>query len=278
MTNGSLSSLLAERYWTAAPVVAPRAEGGSGVLRSLLGHRSVREYSHAPIEEETLALLVAAAQSAASSSNLQLWSVVAVRDAERRRALSDLAGGQRHVRECPLFLAWIADLDRPRRLAESRGIQSEGLAFLEMFVMALVDATLAAQNAVVAAESLGLGTVYIGSLRNHPDRVAELLRLPPMSFAVFGLCVGWPKGNDEVVKPRLPQDVVLHHEQYGAPTPSTESIEKYDAIMGDFYVRTGMDIAGGWSRHSAERISSARALRGRDRLSDVLKLLGFTLR
>jgi hypothetical protein len=99
-----------------------------------------------------------------------------------------------------------------------------------------------------------------------------------MSFAVFGLCVGWPKRNDEVVKPRLPQEVVLHRERYGAPAASTEGIEKYDAIMKDFYARTGMDIAGGWSRHSAERISSAQALRGRDRLSNALKLLGFALR
>ncbi|HTB76183.1 MAG TPA: nitroreductase family protein, partial [Polyangiaceae bacterium] len=146
-----------------------------------------------------------------------------------------------------------------------------------MFVMAIVDATLAAQNAVVAAESLGLGTVYIGGLRNHPERVAELLRLPPMSFAVFGLCIGWPARKSEVVKPRLPQKVVLHRETYAASGPS-DGIDEYDAVMEEFYARTGMGVAGGWSRHSAERISSPAALRGRDRLSSALQLLGFPLR
>jgi nitroreductase len=59
-----------------------------------------------------------------------------------------------------------------------------------MFLMAAIDTALAAQNAVVAAESLGLGTVYIGALRNQPERVAQVLGLPHKSFAVFGLCVG----------------------------------------------------------------------------------------
>jgi hypothetical protein len=182
------------------------------------------------------------------------------------------------VLECPLFLAWIADLHRPAHVAESRGVPGEGLEFLEMFVMAVVDATLAAQNAVVAAEAIGLGTVYIGGLRSHSERVAEVLGLPQMSFAVFGLCVGWPNRSAEAVKPRLPQGVVLHRERYALASRATDAIGNYDATMDDFYARTGMGVAGGWSLHSAQRFSSAAALRGRDRLSAALRLLGFGLR
>jgi nitroreductase len=278
MTSPSLSALVAERYGArGTDAHEPTAHGGRDVLRTLLGHRSVRDYSTSPIGDETLGLLLAAAQSAASSSNLQLWSVVAIEDPERKRAVSELAGRQRHIVDCPLFLAWIADLHRTAVLAEARKIPHEGLDFLEMFVMAVVDAALAAQNAVVAAESLGLGTVYIGGLRNHPEQLAELLRLPPMSFAVFGLCVGWPDRKAEVVKPRLPQNVVLHRETYRASAPS-DGIDEYDAVMEAFYARTGMGVAGGWSEHSAQRVSSPAALRGRDRLSSALRLLGFPLR
>jgi len=98
-----------------------------------------------------------------------------------------------------------------------------------------------------------------------------------MSFAVFGLCVGWPGRKQEVVKPRLPQRVVLHRETYESAAPS-DGIDEYDAITEGFYARTGMRVASGWSQHSAQRVSSSAALRGRDRLGAALRHLGFPLR
>jgi Nitroreductase family len=88
----------------------------AAVLPHLLEHRSVRQYSAEPLPEGTVERLVAAAQSAASSSNLQLWSVISVEDAELRRLLSEAAGKQAHIRECPTFLVWIADLHRAASL------------------------------------------------------------------------------------------------------------------------------------------------------------------
>ena len=98
-----------------------------------------------------------------------------------------------------------------------------------------------------------------------------------MSFAVFGLCVGWPGRKQEVVKPRLPQRVVLRRETYESASPS-DGIDEYDAITEGFYARTGMRVASGWSQHSAQRVSSSAALRGRDRLGAALRHLGFPLR
>jgi nitroreductase len=104
----------------------------------------------------------------------------------------------------PLYIAWVADLSRNERLSEAEKINFETLLWLETFMVACIDAALAAQNAVVAAQSLGLRTVYIGAMRNDPARVAELLGLPPRAFVVFGLCVGYadPTAKNEV-KPRL---------------------------------------------------------------------------
>ncbi len=184
-------------------------------LNTLLSHRSIRAYLPDLLPSGTLETLVAAAQSASTSSNLQTWSVVAVEDANRKEKLSQLAGNQAHIRQCPLFLVWLADLARLTHIAESRGLPHEGLDYLEMFLMATIDAALAAQNATVAAESLGLGTVYIGAMRNHPEAVAEVLNLPPHVFAVFGLCVGYPDQTiAAAIKPRLPQSSVLHRETY----------------------------------------------------------------
>ncbi|MEF2985466.1 nitroreductase family protein, partial [Pseudomonas aeruginosa] len=96
----------------------------------------------------------------ASSSNLQTWSVVAVQDPDRKARLAELAGNQGHIREAPLFLVWVADLARTRAVATAAGSPAEGLDYLESLLVAVIDAALAAQNAVVALESLGLGAVY----------------------------------------------------------------------------------------------------------------------
>lgn len=248
------------------------------VLEKLLAHRSVRAYSSEPLPSGTLETLVAAAQSAASSSNLQLWSVVAVEDAERRQRLSVLAGDQAHIRQAPLFLVWLADLARLRRVAAQRGIPAEGLDYLEMFVMATVDATLAAQNAVIAAESLGLGTVYIGALRNHPEKVAAELNLPESVFPVFGLVVGYPDPQvTPAIKPRLPQDAVLHRETYTLESQD-DAVRRYDRIMAAFYAEQDMATPGDWSEHSARRVSSPEKLASRARLKETLNALGFKLR
>src|SRR6201987_28366 len=137
----------------------PGVSAWNDVLATLLSHRSVRAYQSTPLPEGTLELIVAAAQSAATSSNLQTWSVVAVEDPDRKAKLSAVAANQAHIRECPLFLVWLADLARVDHLANSRGISLAALPFVETFLIAVIDAALAAQNAVVAAESLGLSTV-----------------------------------------------------------------------------------------------------------------------
>jgi nitroreductase len=246
-------------------------------LETLLSHRSVRAYTSQALPEHALETLVAAAQSAATSSNLQLWSAVAVEDSERRTRLSALAGNQGQIRQAPLFLVWLADLARLKHVAIAKNISADGLDYLEMFTMAVVDAGLAAQNAVIAAESLGLGTVYIGALRNKPEQVAAELGLPEGVFPVFGLCIGHPDpAATPSIKPRLPQQVVLHREQYHLESQD-DGIERYDTAMSDFYSRQYMTTSGNWSLHSAKRISSPERLSGRDRLKEALNALGFKL-
>ncbi|MEU0794211.1 nitroreductase family protein [Amycolatopsis sp. NPDC005961] len=142
--------------------------------------------------ESTLTALIGAAQSAPTSSNLQLWSVVAVRDPDRRARLAEIAGGQQHVVEAPLVLVWLADRARAGRIAAEADAPGDGADYLEAGVVAVVDVALAAQNASPAAESLGLGTVFLGALCDDPLAVAAELRLRTHVFPVFGLVVGDP--------------------------------------------------------------------------------------
>lgn len=250
----------------------------SPVIESLLGHASVRSYLPTPVSDDQLAAIIAAAQSAANSSNLQVWSVVAVRDAGRRAALAECAGGQTHVREAPLQLVWLADLARLERVAQSVDRPSIALDYTELFLTGVIDAALAAQNAVAAAESLGLGTVYIGGMRNQPEAVAELLNLPPKVVAVFGMCVGTPDpAKPAAVKPRPAQSVVLHHEGYSLEAQDA-GIEAYNQAMAAFYTEQNMNVHGTWAVHSAKRVAGPESMSGRDRLVAALHARGFSLK
>src|SRR5690606_15454775 len=106
-------------------------------------------------------------------SNLQTWSVVSVEDAARKDRLAHLAGNQEHIRRCPVFLVWVADLARHKAQGVKHGVAHDALAYMEAFLIAAIDSALAAQNAAVAAESMGLGVVYIGGMRNQPEEVAK---------------------------------------------------------------------------------------------------------
>jgi nitroreductase len=250
----------------------------SPVIEHLLGHRSVRAYLPDPVDDDQLAAIIAAAQSASSSSNLQAWSVVAVRDPARKAKLAELAAGQSMVAEAPLQLVWIADLARLERLTKMTERPDGALDYLEAFLMGAIDAALAAQNAAAAAESLGLGIVFVGSMRDKPLEVAELLGLPPKTVAVFGMCVGSPDpAHPTSIKPRLPQSVVLHHERYSLDTQEP-GIESYNAAMARFYEQQKMNVRGTWAVHSSKRIAGAETLSGRDKLADYLHERGFALK
>lgn len=271
----TIADLLSARYGA----VDPPAPGPSNeVIRTLLNHRSVRSFlPDRALPAGTLETLVAAASSASTSSNLQTWSVVAVQEPERKARLSVLAANQKFIRDAPLLLVWIADLSRLERLGQARGKEMEGVPYLEAFILALVDAALAAQNAVTAAESLGLGCVYIGAMRNRPAEVAAELKLPPNAMAAFGLSVGWPDPAVRTeIKPRLPLSLVLHRETYGAPAEA-EEVARYDAALAEFSRRNGMGDTA-WTPRVLQRIGTLAGLTGRDRMREVLTAMGFGLR
>lgn len=263
--------LLTARYGAAdAPATGPVND----VIRALFAHRSVRGYLPTALPAGTVETLVAAAQSAATSSNMQYWSVVAVTDPGTKALMAEVAGGQAHIRECPLLLVFLADQSRLNRVISAAGKTMPTLDYQEAFTVAAIDAALAAQNATVAAESLGLGTVYIGALRNDPEKVAAAIGLPAHVMAVFGLCVGYPDpARLSDIKPRLPQSSVLFHERY-APQGEAAAVARYDEVLGAFSRRQGM-ASESWTGRVLQRLSGSN---GREGMRAAMRRLGFELK
>ena len=210
-------------------------------------------------------------------AGLEAWSVVAVTDRERKARLAELASPNPQILSAPLFLVWLADLSRLREIATESGKTGEGLDYFESFLLATIDAALAAQNALVALESLGLGSCYIGGIRNHPAEVGELLGLPPEALALFGMTVGYPDPAIETeIKPRLPQSLVLHRERYQTASRSSE-LATYDDTMRSFQTGQGMAVRG-WTKVIADRIADTASLKGRHVLLDVVRRMGFKVK
>ncbi len=255
----------------------PSSARTNAVIETILSHRSVRHYLSKPLPDGVIETLVAAAQSAPTSSNLQAFSVVAVQDPDRRARLAALAGDQQHIIQAPLLFVWLADFFRLRSVAGRVGRSSIGLDYVETFLIAVIDAALAAQNAVVALESLGLGACYIGAFRNDPEGVSAELGLPPETIAVFGLTVGYPDpARLADVKPRLPQEIVLHRERYDQALQSA-LLNDYNQALRAFQAEQSLPQID-WTEQAAARVATPEALKGRHRLKQTIRRLGFALR
>lgn len=251
------------------------------VISAIHEHGSVRRYLPDPVPADHIEAIVAAAQRASTSSNLQAWSVVAVADPAKREKLAELCGDQGHIAQAPVFLAWCADLARLDRVCELRGYR-QSTDYLESFLVAAIDAAIAAQNAAVAAESLGLGICYIGAIRNDPHAVVELLELPALTFPVTGMTVGWP-AIDPPLRPRLALDAVLHREHYDI-TRRDQLLHDYDQAMIATGIYQGRQVPVpdkpdlmedyGWLEHTARRVAQP----ARTAMREEVEGQGFGLR
>ncbi len=244
-------------------------------------HASVRRYKPDPVPAALIETIVAAGQRASTSSNLQTYSVVVLTEAADRQRMAELCGNQKHIAEAPVFLAWIADLARLDRACQLRGY-TQDTAYLESFLIAATDAVIAAQNAALAAESLGLGICYIGSIRNRPQEVIQMLGLPRLTFPITGMTVGWPE-RPAKVKPRLPLKAILHWDRYD-PSAYDEALAEYDQAMMATGLYEGRQVPFpgkppvvenyGWTEHSARRVARAE----RTDLRAVIEQQGFGLK
>lgn len=246
----------------------------SPVIAQQLQHRSVRRFLDTPVTDAQLEAIIGVAQRASTSSNQQVWSVIAVRDADRKRRISEAIGSHHYVEHAPVLLVWIADLARSEELIRSQGVEPEALDYMEVTLLAALDTGIAAQNALLAAESLGFGGLFIGGIRNNPEVVIAELELPQRVFPVVGMALGVPDPAEGTgIKPRLPLSGVLHRETYD-PERWREATAEYENSYRNYFETQGVPNRS-WARTVAGRLGPVSGLHGRHVMRDVLRGQGF---
>ncbi len=223
----------------------------NATINQLLNHRSVRKFTEQTVDTEVLESVLKSAQAASTSSFLQAYSIVNISKGPAREALTTYCGDQPWVANAPVFLVFLADFNRLHRLCDMAEKPYDG-GWTEQTLIGTVDAAIAAQNALVAAESLGLGGVYIGGIRNCPDEVSKLLKLPAEVYPVVGLCLGYPEKLPEI-KERMPIEMLVHEEVYHDVDQAV--LEAYDDRITAYYTRrTKGKITDSWTASVAKKL------------------------
>jgi FMN reductase (NADPH) len=203
-------------------------------------HRSVRRYRPDPPSAKHIQAAVTAGQAASTSSAVQAYCLIRVTDEARRQRLVELTGGQEKVAACGAFFVVCGDTRRHRLAASREGMPYE--ARFEAFLVAVIDASLFAQNLALAFESMGYGICYIGGLRNQLGEVDAVLELPEGVYPLYGLCVGIPASDaDATRRPRLPIDAVLFEDAYPTDDRMREFIDTYDEAYAAYLEQRGAE-------------------------------------
>jgi len=246
------------------------------VLESIFKHQSIRKYKNQPLEDEKLQLILKAAQAAPNWCNAQHYSIIVVKDQARKEKLAEWCYNQPYIASCSAFLVFCADFYRTVYAFEKAGKDPEFIKkYVEQLDTVFVcshEAAIAMENAIVAADSMGLGTVPIGLIRKSSLEVVEELGLPKYVIPIVGLCVGYPDDNPGV-KPRLPTPTVCFEEKYDTSKCKAgvdEFDEQYRKYLSE---RTSNKHDENWSNGLADKYTKFYGLYEQD--YDLLKQQGF---
>ena len=213
-------------------------------LATALAHRSIRKFTQQPIATEILESLMDAGRMASTSNNLQCVSIIRITDTTIRAGIRRAASDMAYVTDCAEFLLFCMDFYKAKTILPEAQVD-----WAEVSIIGALDTGIMAQNVLLAAESLGLGGVFIGALRNDIEAVAALVGLPEYCVPLVGLCLGYPD-QEPPLKPRLPRELMFFENRYAAPNPDV--VAQYDAQLRDYYLaRSGKDLDWSYSIRKA---------------------------
>ena len=231
-------------------------------LRAIIGRRSIRKFSKKKISKELLTLLLTAAQSAPSKSNLQQYSILIIDDQKLKNQISNLIGNTKWALSAPVFLLFLADMRRNIKITNDRGYTYKNNN-VDTFMNSVIDSALSMQSFICAAEASGLGICPISMIRNIIEEIRVLCKLPDGVFPIAGLALGWPDEKSPV-SIRMSQNIVIHNDHYNEDNLFNK-INDYDSRVYDVAPISkekqrhvdiyGVAKKGTWSENMARQLS-----------------------
>ena len=195
-------------------------KGSNPVLQTMLNHKSVRNYQEKMPDEEAIEKIVRAGQQAPFVS--QLYSILLARKGDK----NNIAFG------APLLFTLCVDIHKLKKVMEKRGWELV-TNDISLLIFGIQDAAYLGQNMVTAAESLGLGTCFLGGAPYYADKIREEYELPDKVFPLVQLVMGYP-AEEKPPRPRYPLDFVLFEDKY--PEFSEEQLAEAMEVMDQGYL------------------------------------------
>lgn len=184
-------------------------------IQTILGRSSLRKYADEPVTDEELNLILQSAMRAPTSSNLMLYSIIHVTDQAKKEALVDTCHQQRFIAKAPVVLLFVADFQRLSDYFDAHGVRALSAPKESELVLAMIDTIAAAENAVIAGESLGIGSCYIGYVLDNYQVHKEMFQLPELVFPMALLTMGHiPEGYERPRTTRYAQDLIVFENDY----------------------------------------------------------------
>ena len=245
----------------------------AAALKPIVERKSIRKFERKPVSKKILEKLVEAGQRAPSNCGVQPYSLIVVDDDEKRELIFDAIGRQGCMEEAPVWIIICCDWARPLKLFEMLGVDTE-LGQTYRLVLGIIDATLVAMNIVTAAEIMGLGSVFVGSVWRSPRRTAQILELPANVLPILLLCIGY---SSEIPpkRPRWPLKAVMHKNRY--IMPDERMMRNYyrganRSLLEMNYFKKGVHS---WAEHWSGKFNKKDMALYERNLRESLKKMGF---
>jgi nitroreductase len=182
------------------------------MLKTLMQHRSIRQYKGSPVNQTDLEEILEAGTRASTTGNMQLYSIVVTQDKKKKAELAPAHFNQPMVTQAPVHLTFCADVNRFHKWCSHRNAEPAYDNFL-WYVNAAIDAILVSENVCLAAEEKGMGICYLGTATYNADQLINILQLPNGVVPVAAIVMGYPDENPGLTD-RIPLKGVIHYETY----------------------------------------------------------------
>ena len=240
-----------------------------------LNHKTIREFKEDKLDPQLIEALLDVANHTATSTGMQSYSIIRVKDPEKKEIISQVCM-QEYVKRTPEFWIFIVDAYRNMKIAREQGVELEAEKDMDRFFQGFTDSALAAQNVTNALESIGLGAVYFGSILNDAQKIIDTLALPKLTFPVLGIGFGHPNQEPQL-KPRMPMELKTFEDEYKIFDSYLDEIKEYDEEMKTYYdLRDANKRVDSFSNQVVKRLENAIELR--QEIVNVIVKQGFDLR